>query len=266
MISVVEVYNAIRDMANQDQKGFVTPQVFNSFAAAAQNNVFVKIADKMIAAKNARMRGIDLAESDSLLVKYKNFMSNYEKTIRLVSREGDQLDQPVFTSSGSDIDTQAIRKPADCYSVISVFDTEDKAGVKNFELVYNSRDMARILRSNLSAPTKEFPVALISNNIELFPEMDEVSDNVKLTYYRTPSSRTILAGALAANSVDTFSSPNISILSNQVQTAGVDLRNSRNFDLPLDMFPELMEEITSMIGINLRDPFMTKVAPKVVKK
>ena len=126
--------------------------------------------------------------------------------------------------------------------------------------------MARILRSNLSAPTKEFPVALISNNIELFPEMDEVSDNIKLTYYRTPSSRTIMAGTLAANSVDAFSSPNISILSNQVQSAGVDLRNSRNFDLPLDMFPELMEEITSMIGINLRDPFMTKVAPKVVKK
>ena len=60
-------------------KGFVTPQVFNSFAAAAQNNVFVKIADKMVAAKNARMRGIDLAESDSLLVKYKNFMSTVEE-------------------------------------------------------------------------------------------------------------------------------------------------------------------------------------------
>jgi hypothetical protein len=31
------------------------------------------------------------------------------------------------------------------------------------------------------------------------------------------------------------------------------------------MFPELMEEIVGMIGINLRDPFMVKVAPKVVK-
>ena len=150
--------------------------------------------------------------------------------------------------------------------MISVFDVDDLGSVKNFELVYNSRDMARILRSNLSAPTAEFPVALISNNIELFPDMDEVSDSIRLTYYRTPSSRTILKGTLAANSVDVFSSPNISILSNQVQTAGVDLRNSRNFDLPLDMFPELMEEIVSMIGINLRDPFMAKVAPKAVKK
>ena len=78
MISVVEVYNAIRDMANQDQKGFVTPQIFNSFAAAAQQTVFAKIADKMVGAKNLRLRGGDLAESDSILVKYKNFMSNYE--------------------------------------------------------------------------------------------------------------------------------------------------------------------------------------------
>ena len=32
------------------------------------------------------------------------------------------------------------------------------------------------------------------------------------------------------------------------------------------MFPDLMEEIAGMIGVNLRDAFLVKAAPKVVKK
>lgn len=261
MISVVEVYNAVRDMANQDQKGFITPQVFNSFAAAAQRNVFAKIADKMVAAKNARLRGIDLAESDSVLVKYKNFMSNYEKTTVLSGVA--QTSDSVF-GSDPEVSTTAYSKPSDCYSVISVFDTED-GQVKAFELVHNTRDIGRILRSNLSAPTAEFPVALISNHIEIFPDPEDISDSIRLTYYRVPSSRTILTGLLPANSVDKISSPRIASLSNSGEFGNYDLRNSRNFDLPPDMFPELMEEISSMVGINLRDPFFTKVAPKAVK-
>ena len=139
-----------------------------------------------------------------------------------------------------------------------------RSGYKNFELVYNTRDMARILRSNLSAPTAEFPVALISNNIEVFPDSDQVSETIKLTYYRMPTSRTIIGvGSLAAGSVDPVASPVIATVAN---SDTIDIRNSRNFDLPLDMFPDLMEEIAGMIGVNLRDAFLVKAAPKVVKK
>jgi len=263
MISVVEVYNAIRDMANQDQKGFVTPQIFNSFAAAAQQTVFAKIADKMVGAKNLRLRGGDLAESDSILVKYKNFMSNYEKTVDLTQEGSPASDTTVF-AAGDEVNTSAIRKPNDVYSIISIFDGDPDTGYKNFELVYNTRDMARILRSNLSAPTAEFPVALISNNIEVFPDSDQVSETIKLTYYRMPTSRTIIGvGSLAAGSVDPVASPVIATVAN---SDTIDIRNSRNFDLPLDMFPDLMEEIAGMIGVNLRDAFLVKAAPKVVKK
>lgn len=266
MISVIEVYNAVRDMANQDQKGFITPVMFNSFAAAAQRNVFSKIADKAVAAKAARIRGIDLEESDSVLIKYKNFMSNYEKTVNLNQGGYDSSGGTVF-SSGDAVETQPFVKPLDCYTIISIFDGDGDSGYKNFEMVYNSRDMARILRSNLSAPTAEFPVALISNNIEIFPDADSVSDVIKLHYYRVPSSRTIVTGQLRAGSVDPNRSPSVSVFNTGVSSGGaMNPSESRNFDLPEDMFPDLMEEIMSMIGINLRDPLLIKVAPKVVKK
>ena len=266
MISVIEVYNAVRDMANQDQKGFITPVMFNSFAAAAQRNVFSKIADKAVAAKAARIRGVDLEESDSILVKYKNFMSNYEKTVKLQQGSTAVSSQPVF-SSGDAVETQPFAKPLDCYSIISVFDGDADSGYKNFEMVYNSRDMARILRSNLSAPTSEFPVALISNNIEIFPDDDSISDDIRLHYYRVPSSRTVVSGILPAGAVDPNRSPSVSVFNTSVSNEGVmNPSESRNFDLPEDMFPELMEEIMNMIGINLRDPLLIKVAPKVVGK
>jgi hypothetical protein len=265
MISVVEVFNAVRDMANQDQKGFVTPVVFNSFAAAAQRNVFSKISDKIVAAKAARARGIDPSDTDSVLIKYKNFMSNYEKTVNISQGSlVNPVDSTVF-AEGDSVETQPFAKPKDCYSIISIFDGDSDLGYKNFELVYNTRDMARILRSNLSAPTQEFPVALISNNVEIFPDAASVSDTIKMTYYRIPSSRTILDSTLPANSVDFLSSPRISMSESTAFGSVPDLSSSRNFDLPPDMFPELMEEIVGMIGINLRDPFMVKVAPKVVK-
>ena len=55
MISVIEVYNAVRDLANKDQKGFVTPNVFNTFADVAQQNVFSKILENLVQAKALRM-------------------------------------------------------------------------------------------------------------------------------------------------------------------------------------------------------------------
>ena len=52
MISISEVYDAVRDLANKDQKGFVTPAVFNTFAAVAQQNVYNKIFDEITKAKS----------------------------------------------------------------------------------------------------------------------------------------------------------------------------------------------------------------------
>ena len=48
MISVIEVYNTVRDLCNKDQKGFVTPRVFNTFAEIAQQNVFNEMFQELL--------------------------------------------------------------------------------------------------------------------------------------------------------------------------------------------------------------------------
>lgn len=260
------MYNAVRDMANKDQKGFITPQVFNSFAAVAQRNVFGKIADKFVQANNFRLRGIDGVGKDSMVMRYKNFMSNYETTVSLT--QGSNVD-PVAGQNFSDgtvVDTAGFAKPTDCYHVISVYDGDGDLEYRNFELVYDVKDITRILRSNLSAPTEEFPVALISQVIEIFPNTaNEEADTVSLHYYREPASRLVVAsGNVPAGSVDKNSSPKVAI--NDTLVGSANLQNCRNFDLPGDFIPELMEEITGMVGVSLRDGFMLSQGVKTVKK
>ena len=68
MVSVLQVYTALKDLANKEQKGFITPQVFNSFAALAQMNVYNEMFSELVDAKrlmrqNLTQEGISLSES-----------------------------------------------------------------------------------------------------------------------------------------------------------------------------------------------------------
>ena len=66
MASVREVYNALKDIANKDQRWFVTPSQFNAFAPIAQTNVFNNIFNKLGNAEVMRRRGIDHGRDKSL--------------------------------------------------------------------------------------------------------------------------------------------------------------------------------------------------------
>ena len=48
MVSVQSVYETVKNLANKDQKGFVTPEIFNSFAKAAQLKIFHEIFQEAI--------------------------------------------------------------------------------------------------------------------------------------------------------------------------------------------------------------------------
>ena len=66
MISVIEVYNTVRDLCNKDQKGFVTPRVFNTFAEIAQQNVFNEMFKELSVTKQLRKSNFDAAGKDSM--------------------------------------------------------------------------------------------------------------------------------------------------------------------------------------------------------
>ena len=63
MASVNRVYTALKDLVNKDQKGFISPAVFNSFAGLAQMNIFNRLFDEHRNAMCFRRAGIDPGKS-----------------------------------------------------------------------------------------------------------------------------------------------------------------------------------------------------------
>jgi len=260
MISVIDVYRTLVDYCNKDQKGFVTPSVFNSFASMAQKKIYNSFFSAVATAKGVRLNQTDGSREFSTNKYIKEDLSRYIKKVRIPSYAiGNQYgyDSPDDgPSPGNDIyqilDSSRFKKPKDLGRVISVSNQ-----YKNLaELVYNDDDINNILRSNLSRPSTNFPVALIGDQIELFPKNATnggVSPEIiTLSYYRQPRSCYVIGdGVFSAGDIDDTSDPGYA------ESGSVaDPINCRDFDLPEHYKNEIIELIASYIGIRLRDPIL----------
>ena len=239
MVSVQQVYETLKDLANKDQKGFITPAVFNNFAGVAQINIYNELFQELVKAKQ---------------IQRQNFDPGRDKSVRKQATE----DLSVFIVSDFELEVDSsdgiFFKPANLSKIISISSTgEDRSGIEytdgrynrhQVELVYDAEKIDRILTSNLSTPTEDFPVALIAQDIEMFPS--EI-DKIRVTYYRRPGSIDITDGT----SYDTQPTYNEIVMGNLV---AFDISNSYNFMLPPHYDTELVMEMAKLIGVRLRDP------------
>jgi hypothetical protein len=252
MISVIEVYNTVRDLCNKDQKGFVTPKVFNIFAEVAQQNVFTEMFKELSGAKQLRARNLDPSGSDSVYRSVKDDLSNFVTQAQITGS-----DSPLFINSNT------FNRPNDTYKIISLrYDVDGEENVASWaevELIYDSEKIPHILNSNLSTPTAAYPVALISNVIQIFPSDELYVGSLVITYYRQPASKYPTAvGAFAYGDVDTTSGPRLTPSATMDDGFVVpDILSSRHFELPEHYKGEIISEIAKMIGIRLRDEFIT---------
>jgi len=246
MISVIEIYNTIRDLCNKDQKGFVTPKVFNSFAEVAQEVVFSNMFDGVISAKQVRRANLDSTAGTSALRGVIEDLSTYITDSKLMSLD------PELNSEDSNL----FYKPEKIAKLISL--RVNDSGRTPVELIYEAEKVSYILSSNLSAPTALFPVALVSNYIEVFPV--DITSSVMATYYRQPAAIYITsAGEFLRGDVDVSSGPRI-VVEGAIDNEGffaVNVPQSRDFELPEHYKSELISEIAKLIGVRLRDTFLT---------
>jgi hypothetical protein len=234
MVSVLQVYTALKDLANKEQKGFITPQVFNSFAALAQMNIYNEIFSELVDAKR---------------LSRQNFDPGRDKSVRKQKEE----DLAFFLRRSAITVTEGVaEKPFDLSKVISISADEiteygDVTSRTSCEIVYDPEKMDRILGSNLSTPTLDFPVVLMSPlDIEVFPS--DVS-TLTLTYYAKPTSFDS-EGNISIN--PPFYDFNVvNYTGEEVELFNV--RNSRNFMLPPHCLTEVVMEMAKLMGIRLRD-------------
>ena len=95
--------------------------------------------------------------------------------------------------------------------------------------------------STLNAPTKSYPVALVSGDIEVFPES---INKIQMRYYKVPQSFTTNATPARSDNPPFYGT-----------TSGeaFDSATSFDFEMPEHYTMDLVMEIAQLIGVNLRD-------------
>lgn len=252
MISVQRVYEVVRDICNKDQKGFVSPNVFNTLARVAQQNVFNEMFNELKVATALRSSGRDGGRDKSAYKMVEEDLSTYIKQLAIAVDDESDVYQIEVTDDGGLVTTESVdpedgisfTKPLDLSRIINMYVTDTNTSV---EMIYDAEKAQRILQSNLSTPTVEFPAALVMGNyVQVFPESVEA---VTMVYYRQPRAANFNTGVIE----DTFpqfiplQAPGINNL------LIVDPNNSKNFDLPEHYINEVISEIVKMIGVRLRD-------------
>lgn len=261
MISVHRVYEIVRDLCNKDQKGFVTPNVFDTMARVAQQNVYNEMFTELKLATALRASGRDAGRDKSAYKMVEEDLSTYIRNLTVafdtdgtyedfnIDEEGNITDEETGLIINVLVDDEdgafTFNRPNDFARLISM----NLSGTNtSIEIIHDNEKATRVLNSNLSAPTDEFPVALEMTGVyQVFPS---TVGGVSMRYYRQPRSRYTDTGLLDPSSHPVFATLPIGTDTGAVIPNAFD---SRNFDLPEHYIGEVVYEIVKMIGIRLRD-------------
>ena len=234
MASVYEVYTTLKDLANKDEKGMITPQQFNAFAGYAQTKLFNELFNSVNGYK--RLGIVEYSAS------------------RAVDKDKQILeDLSTFSKSATITGTQgSFPKPSDLARIISLSTAGDwfldQTTTERIQVVYDEEKIENILTSTLSVPTEDNPVALVSTDILVFPTTIR---KIKLRYYKTPEGVSPLDGS-KTSSLPSFG---YTVAANGSEV--YDVVNSVDFEFPDHYVPALVLEIAKMIGVNLRQAELT---------
>ena len=230
MASVREVYNALKDLANKEQRGFITPSEFNSFAPIAQQNVFNKLFKDITASEALRRRNVDPARDKSTLKQIKEDLGVFSK------------DSTITKASG------VFAKPDDFARLISMKTAGDflldVTSSVMIDPIYDEEKIDRVLLSDLSKPSTSRPVAIVKDNIQVFPTS---INRIQVRYYKQPEGIDPTTGAR------TVSLPKFGFTTSNGKEA-YNASTSVDFELPEHYTSELVFEIAKLVGVNLRDP------------
>lgn len=231
MASVKTVYDTLKGLANKEQRGFITPSIFNNFAPVAQMNVFNSIF------------GTQMTQGS--VVRSKQVSGEREVTPLKNIRE--DLSMLIKESTISQtVSTQDYAKPSDFARAISMktfgsFVLDQTTSIP-IDIIYDDAKIEYILRSTLSSPTESKPIASLSNTITVYPLSIK---RIKLRYYKIPQSMTTAGVRSTSNPMYGYvTSPNVEVYNSST---------SYDFELPDYYVPDLVLEISKMVGVNLRD-------------
>ena len=248
MINISLVYNAVKALANEDQKGFVNPYTFNAMASVAQMNVYNEIMNGSFEASRFTTSRSDVRGTSSKLNSNKQHRSFYISTEILENDGNSQFLLPV-----------------DCNKVVAVYKTADIENVGkaqnlpipiSFDLekagLHEKGRYATLTPGTNSNQEFLNSVAFVSGRTIKIPAFS-TSENIAVEYYRSPGSFSpsgILASLKPALSFDVI---DVATLEGTVSEYVIDDSASYNFDIPSVFLSEVVNEVAKLVGVQLEE-------------
>ena len=220
MVNVDTVYQRVLALANKEQRGYITPQEFNTFANQAQKEIldqyFYDISQFNRVSSNSTEYSDILGYLDEKLSVFKK--------VELVST--------VNYSYGT-----SFTKPSDFYRVGSIYNTGEYNAIRFEEVDYS--EYKEMVLSPLTRPTVKRPVYyMLNGNAVLEPSP---VGNVTLSYKRKPN---VVKWGYIVLAEKAIHDPN----------------NATNFDLHASEETELVYKILKLSGITLNKPGLAQTA------
>ncbi len=232
MASVYEVYNIIKDLANKDERGMISPAQFNAFAGIAQQKVYNGLFEEIQDNKRKSIRQVDAGRDKNRVKQIQEDLAHFSKSATLTSPSND---------------LGSFTKPEDLARIISMTTSGDwfldQTTSNRIQAVYDEEKIDMILQSTLSVPTEDNPVALVSQNIQVFPTSIR---KIKVRYYKQPE------GINPVTDAQTALLPKFGYTTDSNGVEVYDVNTSVDFELPSHYVPDLVLELAKLIGINLR--------------
>jgi len=227
MAGVYQVYTILKNLANKDEQGFVTPQAFNTFAPMAQQKLVNDLFSKFDTINAAARRNSYQPQDVSLEKRLREDLSFFHKSVKLSRVSGafalpsDFMRLISIRTSGSFLLNQSTSEPIDVLHEIHKLDD--------------------ILSNDMLCPDVCSPLAVMENGITLYPN---AISNIVIYYYKKPQGKLATTGAKSA------ANPRFGytlVGTKEVYAAA----NSVDFELPVQYVPDLVAEIAKMIGVSI---------------
>mgnify|MGYP003108990358 CR=1 FL=1 len=242
MISIASVYRTLKSLANEEQKGFITPYSFNDFAQTAQMNVYNEILAKelMSSSVSRSQRDSSFRERSKQHVDY--FDTEYVATCGVggLFNLPSNCNYVAYISYGQNA-SNYFNSPTSSFKEVEI-----EYDIKRFNLLRQSSISGM---NHLSDTNSIMMVAYVSGErVHIAGAASGTTCFVK--YTRTP-------GSISYSGSKTEAQPAISFLSSSddaaLTTYEINDSSSFNFDLPPSFHSEVVNEMAKLIGVQLEE-------------
>ena len=229
-----EVRNNVMFILNKDNRGYITPMEFNTYARQAQLDIFQKYMydySNAIVKQNARYHGEG----------YSNIAQRISEVIDRLS----EYDTLQYNALGANV-----KVPINCYYIEKV--------VYNNSVEINRVDHSKILNlinSNLTAPTADYPAYILTSDVSVgtatyTPGVLTVYPNSLMNIVSAPT-----ATNLQIRYIRQPSDPNWTYTTIAGGEPIFDPTNAQfqDFELPYNELPNLVTKILQYSGLSIRE-------------